>query len=168
MSVFDLSAPIEPLVGVGPFKLLDNVFSVRRLMLGRFAGTMPDILRQGGWEMALDIPDYIRYSYRDTVHIYSWIYTGLIVQIEVTGAYQGTVQGIGIGSTVRDVQRAFPEVTFDDAIVYVIDLDLHFFIDTDYDFNSLSEVADNRVTAIRIGANHQGLTFNATSLGPTL
>ncbi|MCR5890965.1 hypothetical protein LRS06_24895 [Hymenobacter sp. J193] len=121
----------------------------------------PNSLRQGAWEMAAVFPDWVRFSYQDTIHIYSLLYTGLIVQIEVTGAYQGKVRGIGIGSTVRDVQRAFPEVTFDNEIVYIVDLDLHFAIDADYDFNSLAEVADNRVTAIRLCASQHSLTFTS-------
>lgn len=167
MSAFELTAPIEPLTGVGPFKLRDNVFSVRRFIFARSSGTVANTLRQGGWEMALDLPDHIRYSYRNSVHIYAWIYTGLIVCIEVTGAYQGTVRGIGIGSTVRAIQAAFPTATFDDDRVEVIDLDLTFAIDAADGFEDLTAVADNRVTAIRINAKEHGLPLRATCVGLT-
>lgn len=164
MLPLDLDAPLEPLIGLGPFKLLDNVFAVRRLMLDSLFVIEPNSLHQGEWEMEAVFPDWVRFSYQDSIHIYSLLYTGLIVQIEVTGAYQGKVRGVGIGSTVRDVQRAFPEASFDDEIVYVIHLDLHFVIDADYDFNSLTEVADNRVTAIRLRASQRRLAIGATSL----
>ncbi|MFC6225847.1 hypothetical protein ACFP2F_21560 [Hymenobacter artigasi] len=124
----------------------------------------PNSLRQGAWEMEAVFPDWIRFTYRDTFHIYSLIYTGLIVRIEVTGAYQGTVRGIGIGSTVRDVQTAFPTVSFDEDVLEVIDLDLAFTIDAADGFADLDEVADNRVISIRISARQYSLSFGATSL----
>lgn len=164
MPLLDLAAPIEPLIGVGPFKLRDNVFTVRRLMLDSLTQIEPDSLRQGEWEMQVVFPDWNRFSYQDTVHIYALIYTGLIVRIEVTGRYQGTVRGIGIGSTVRDVQTAFPAVTFDEDLVEVVDLDLAFTINAADGFADLDEVADNRVTSIRISASEHSLTFGAASL----
>jgi hypothetical protein len=167
MPPLDLAAPLEPLIGLGPLKLLDNVFTVRRLMLDSLSVIEPNSLRQGAWEMAVVFSDWVRFSYQDTIHIYALLYTGLIVRIEVTGTYQGKVRGIGIGGTVRDMQRAFPEVTFDEGIVYVIDLDLHFVIDAEHDFDSLAEVADNRVTAIRLCASQHSLALAATSLAFT-
>lgn len=164
MPLLDLATPLDPLIGLGPLKLLDNVFTVRRLMLNSVSMIEGNALRQGGWEMAAVFPDWVRLSYQDTIHVYSLIYTGLIVRIEVTGAYQGTVRGISIGSTVRDVQQAFPTLTFDEELVSVVELDLHFVIDAGYDFNSLDEVADYRVTAIRLCASQHSLTLGATSL----
>jgi hypothetical protein len=149
---------------VGPVKLLDNVFTVRRLMLDSLSLIEPGSLRQGAWEMAAVFSDWVRFSYQDTVHVYALVFTGLIVQIEVTGAYRGTVRGIGIGSPVRDVQRAFPALTFDEDVLEVVDLDLRFAIDAADGFNDLADVADNRVTAISLCASQHGLTVGATSL----
>ena len=164
MPPLDLAAPLEPLIGVGPLKLLDKVFTVRRLMLDSLPITWGSSPRQGPWEMGVLFPDWNRFSYQDTIHIYSLIYTGLIVEIKVTGAYLGKVRGIGIGSTVRDVQQAFPTVSFDEDIVLVTELDLQFTIDAADGFNDLAEVADNRVTSISVCASQHSLTRGATSL----
>jgi hypothetical protein len=168
MPTLDIAAAIEPQIGVGPLKLLDNVFTVRQLMLNSLSEIVPHSPRQGEWEMGVAFPDWNRFSYQNTIHIYSLIYTGLIVRIEVTGAYQGKVWGIGIGSTVRDVRAAFATASFDEDLVEVVDLDLAFTIDAAAGFEDLAEVADNRVTSISICASQQRITLGATRLTDAL
>jgi hypothetical protein len=164
MSTLDLAAPIEPLIGVGPLKLLDNVFTIRQLMLNSLTEIVGNSSHQGQWELGVVFPDWNRFSYQNTVHIYSLIYTGLIVRIELTGAYQGKVQGIGIGSTVSQVLAAFATASFDEDLIEVVDLGLAFTIDATDGFDDLADVVDNRVTSIKIDTNQQELALKATRL----
>lgn len=157
MPPLDLIASIEPLIGVGPLKLLDNVFTVRQLLLDSLTLIEPNSLHQGDWKMGAVFPDWTRFSYQNMVHIYSLIYTGLIVRIEVTGSYQGKVRGIGIGSTVREVLAVFATASFDEDLVEVVDLNLAFTIDAADGFEDLADVYDNRVTSIIICASQQRL-----------
>lgn len=165
LSRLDLSAPLLPTIGVGPIKLGENVFLVRQLMLEELDVIELGANKQGDWEGMYVFSDWNKFSYQDALHIYSSVFTGEIVEIVVTGAYTGTVHGIGIGSCVAEILQTFATVEFDDELVLVTALGVHFEIDAPADFNSLREVAHHKVVSISLRTpGWQNLPLGASSL----
>jgi hypothetical protein len=150
----DLNATIKPGVGVGEVNLLDNISVLRKSILNHVEVHEPGANSFGPWEISFVFPDWNLFSYESSINIYSSIYNGLIIMIELTGNYKGSVNGISIGASVRELLSVYPTLTFDDEILEVPDLDLQFEIDSNEDFNSINDVLDNKITSITIHCKH--------------
>lgn len=156
--------PIEPSVGIGPIKLLSNVFDLRKLILKDVELVCPSMNHCGDWDCRFAFPDWVVFRYRNALEVVSNIYTGLIVRINLFQGYKGQLwSAIGIGSLVRDLVSLRPNLSFDENILTTEDdFSIQFEIDSDDVIYDLAEVMDNRIVKIAICAfDFESLPYGA-------
>ncbi len=161
----DFNSPIIPGHGIGDIKLLDNAFSLRRLIL---SNTLSENNIDWTFTTQTQFPDWLTLNYKNILLVGVNIYTGKIVSVTVRIGYKGKIFGqISIGSYVKDLFKLDKDFYYDEGDEFVLhktNFDIRFDIDLINRVNFTNkEVEESKITEITI-LNHKQST---TSIGAT-
>jgi hypothetical protein len=152
----DFDSPIIPGQGIGEIKLLENAFSLRKLILtNTLSGQNID------WTFTTEkqFPDWLTLNYRDILLVSVNVYTGKIISLTVRKGFKGKIfQQISIGSYVKDLFKIDNDFYYDEGDEYILhktNFDIRFDLDLKNRINFTDkEVEESRITEITI-LNHE-------------